>query len=118
VGKKRIKPNYRRRVLRLPDLDHCKPSVLNSLGNHQTSTLDSGAWSPERTLAHCLFYQSIKSSHQGGYINPLLLECQEVWVLDPNPFGLAHTISNQTSLTSARPDPLWDCASLGGAQLR
>jgi len=33
MGKKRIKPNYRRRVLRLPDLDHCKTAVLNSLGS-------------------------------------------------------------------------------------
>jgi site-specific recombinase XerD/CDGSH-type Zn-finger protein len=33
MGKNRIKPNYRRRVLRLPDLDHCKASVLNSLGS-------------------------------------------------------------------------------------
>ena len=32
MGKHRIKPNYRRRVLRLPDLDHCKLAVLNSLG--------------------------------------------------------------------------------------
>src|SRR6201988_4523165 len=32
MGKHRIKPNYRRRVLRLPDLDHCKLTVLNSLG--------------------------------------------------------------------------------------
>jgi site-specific recombinase XerD len=31
--KQRIKPNYRRRLLRLPDLDHCKRSVLNSLGS-------------------------------------------------------------------------------------
>jgi len=31
MGKLRIKPNYRRRVLRLPDLDHCKLAVLNSL---------------------------------------------------------------------------------------
>ena len=31
MGKHRIKPNYRRRVLRLPDLDHCKLAVLNSL---------------------------------------------------------------------------------------
>jgi integrase len=28
-----MKPNYRRRVLRLPDLDHCKLAVLNSLGS-------------------------------------------------------------------------------------
>jgi|SRR5580692_3963269 integrase len=28
MGKHRIKPNYRRRVLRLPDLDHCKLTVL------------------------------------------------------------------------------------------
>src|SRR5271167_3244654 len=31
MGKQRIKPNYRRRVLRLPDLDHSKLAVLNSL---------------------------------------------------------------------------------------
>ena len=33
MKKNRIKPNYRRRVLRLPDLDHCKTAVLNSLGS-------------------------------------------------------------------------------------
>jgi len=33
MGKQRVKPNYRRRVLRLPDLDHCKMAVLNSLGS-------------------------------------------------------------------------------------
>src|SRR5499427_6344477 len=33
MGKARSKPNYRRRVLRLPDLDHCKLAVLNSLGS-------------------------------------------------------------------------------------
>jgi hypothetical protein len=33
MGKHRIKPNYRRRVLRLPDLDHCKSAVLNSVGS-------------------------------------------------------------------------------------
>src|SRR5450755_760028 len=33
MGKLRIKPNYRRRVLRLPDLDHCKLAVLNSLSS-------------------------------------------------------------------------------------
>ena len=33
MGKQRIKPNYRRRMLRLPDLDHCKLAVLNSLGS-------------------------------------------------------------------------------------
>ena len=33
MGKHRIKPNYRRRMLRLPDLDHCKLAVLNSLGS-------------------------------------------------------------------------------------
>jgi site-specific recombinase XerD len=33
MGKHRIKPNYRRRVLRLPDLDHCRVAVLNSLGS-------------------------------------------------------------------------------------
>ena len=32
MGKLKIKPNYRRRVLRLPDLDQCKTAVLNSLG--------------------------------------------------------------------------------------
>ena len=33
MGNHKIKPNYRRRVLRLPDLDHCKLAVLNSLGS-------------------------------------------------------------------------------------
>jgi len=33
MGKQRIKPNYGRRVFRLPDLDHCKLAVLNSLGS-------------------------------------------------------------------------------------
>jgi hypothetical protein len=33
MSKLRVKPNYRRRVLRLPDLDHCKSAVLNSLGS-------------------------------------------------------------------------------------
>jgi len=33
MGNQRIKPNYRRPVLRLPDLDHCKLAVLNSLGS-------------------------------------------------------------------------------------
>jgi len=33
MGKKRIQPNYRRRVLRLPDLDHSKTAVLYILGS-------------------------------------------------------------------------------------
>jgi hypothetical protein len=33
MGKQRIKPNYHRRVLRLPDLDHCRLAVLHSLGS-------------------------------------------------------------------------------------
>ncbi len=33
MGKHRVKPNYRRRSLRLPDLDHCKRAVLNNLGS-------------------------------------------------------------------------------------
>ena len=33
MAKHNIKPNYRRRLLRLPDLDHCKRAVLNSLGS-------------------------------------------------------------------------------------
>ncbi|MGA2372036.1 MAG: hypothetical protein ACLPPV_01545 [Candidatus Korobacteraceae bacterium] len=33
MGKKRIKPNYHRRVLRIPDLDHCKLAVLNSFSS-------------------------------------------------------------------------------------
>ncbi len=33
MGKQRIKSNYRRRVPRLPDLDHCKLAVLNTLGS-------------------------------------------------------------------------------------
>ena len=33
MGKKKAKPNYRRIVLRLPDLDHSKLVVLNSLSS-------------------------------------------------------------------------------------
>jgi site-specific recombinase XerD len=33
MAKHKVKPNYRRRLLRLPDLDHCKRAVLNSLGS-------------------------------------------------------------------------------------
>ena len=33
MAKHKVKPNYRRRLPRLPDLDHCKRAVLNSLGS-------------------------------------------------------------------------------------
>ena len=33
MRKKKVQPNYRRRTLRLPDLDHSKLAVLNSLGS-------------------------------------------------------------------------------------
>jgi hypothetical protein len=33
MGKKKVQPNCRRRTLRLPDLDHSKLAVLNSLGS-------------------------------------------------------------------------------------
>ena len=33
MGKKKVQPNYRRKTLRLPDLDHSKLAVLNSLGS-------------------------------------------------------------------------------------
>src|SRR3981081_3014488 len=33
MGKHKVKPNYRRRLLRLPGLDHCKRAVLNGLGS-------------------------------------------------------------------------------------
>jgi hypothetical protein len=33
MGKKKTQPNYRRRTLRLPDLDHSKLAVLNSLAS-------------------------------------------------------------------------------------
>src|SRR6476661_1057751 len=33
MSKHRMKPNYHRRVLLLPDLDQCKSAVLNSLGS-------------------------------------------------------------------------------------
>ncbi len=33
MSKQKVKPNYRRRSLRLPDLDHCRRAVLNSLGS-------------------------------------------------------------------------------------
>src|SRR5258707_930415 len=33
MGTQKVKQNYRRRSLRLPDLDHCKRAELNSLGS-------------------------------------------------------------------------------------
>jgi hypothetical protein len=39
MGKQKAKPNFRRRVLRLPDLDHCKLAVLNSLGSSACAAL-------------------------------------------------------------------------------
>jgi hypothetical protein len=33
MGNRKAKANYRRIVLRLPDLDHSKSAVLNSLGS-------------------------------------------------------------------------------------
>ena len=33
MGKHKVKPNYRRRLLRLPDLGHRKRAVLNGLGS-------------------------------------------------------------------------------------
>ena len=33
MGKQKIKPNYRRRLLRLPDLDHCKKGTRDK-GDH------------------------------------------------------------------------------------
>jgi len=33
MGKEKIQPNYRRSTLRLPDLDHSKLAVLNSLAS-------------------------------------------------------------------------------------
>jgi hypothetical protein len=44
MGKQRIKPNYRRRVLLLPDLDHCKTTVLKSENN------------PPPSYANCAYY--------------------------------------------------------------
>lgn len=42
MGKHRVKPNYRRRLLRLPDLDHCKRAVLHrrTLTPHRTQRAD------------------------------------------------------------------------------
>lgn len=44
MRKPRVKPNYRRRVLRLPDLDHCKLAVLNSLGSPASRRVYEYAW--------------------------------------------------------------------------
>ena len=43
MGKQRIKPTYRRRVLSLPDLDHCKTVVLNSNGLCVANSLSPAA---------------------------------------------------------------------------
>ena len=53
--KKKPKPNYRRRVLRLPDLDHSKMAVLNSLSSPGSRRVYEFARDPQRpaTLKPC-----------------------------------------------------------------
>jgi hypothetical protein len=47
MRRKKSKPNYRKIVLRLPDLDHAEASVLNSLSSARLeSRLESGT--PDR----------------------------------------------------------------------
>jgi len=62
MGKKKAKPNYRRSVLRLPDLDHSKLAVLNSLTSprsrrvYQYAIEQFIAWycSEPRLASYCL----------------------------------------------------------------
>ena len=74
MGKHRIKPNYHRRVLRLPDLDHCKVAVLNSLGSPASYVLWDKA-SGENTsgvkpLSHAVENVSSSSSNNQQDASP------------------------------------------------
>jgi hypothetical protein len=69
MGLQRIKPNYRSRVLRLPDLDHCKFAVLASLGWPSTAssscaiacTWNRGIWAAN-TIKGTTIYVSRQNS--------------------------------------------------------
>jgi hypothetical protein len=50
MGKHRIKPNYRRRVLRLPDLDHCAASMSMPSTSSSPGTAPSLGWPYEARL--------------------------------------------------------------------
>jgi hypothetical protein len=55
MGKQRIKPNYRRRVLRLPDLDHWSDTSSSQALNPSSSMrLRSHGFKPPMSFAwHC-----------------------------------------------------------------
>jgi hypothetical protein len=58
MGRKKAQPNYRRTVLRLPDLDHSKLVVLNSLASprcdqhccKQTGSPDAHSHTPSSVI--------------------------------------------------------------------
>jgi hypothetical protein len=86
MGKHKAKPNYRRRLLRLPDLDHCKRAVLNSLGSpasrrvYEYAIDQFIAWycsEPRLAFNHFLHYQPcaaalLKKSKKMPWFAPLL----------------------------------------------
>jgi len=51
MSKPKVKPNYRRRLLRLPDLDHCKRAVLNSLDSLASRRVYE--YAIDRNRRHC-----------------------------------------------------------------
>lgn len=53
MGKPKVKPNYRRRLLRLPDLDNCKRAVLNSLCSPTSRRVYEFAKSPGFNSCEC-----------------------------------------------------------------
>jgi hypothetical protein len=61
MGKLRIKPKYRRRVLRLPDFDHCKLAVLNSLGSPASRRVYE--YAIDQFIAWCSFAGNHGSEH-------------------------------------------------------
>jgi hypothetical protein len=61
MGKLRIKPNYRRRVLRLPGFDHCKLAVLNSLGSPASRRVYE--YAIDQFIAWCSFAGNHGSEH-------------------------------------------------------
>ena len=68
MGKNRIKSNYRRRVLRLPDLDHCKTSVLNSLGSLESRRLAANTINQQLAAVPRLAHEAADS----GLLSPEL----------------------------------------------
>jgi len=72
MRRKKIKPNYRKTILRLPDLDHSKSSVLNSLGSPGSHR--AYGFAIDRFTAQYCFRTTSRTRSSGRASTPASLE--------------------------------------------